>query len=100
MPTPPRRVTSSAVSSIVPAIPSTGRGPPRIDRPVTYTVAPASPRASAIPRPHPRLAPATNATLPLTFSDIARLLRKLRKRRGHLREQPPVIESHRHHRVK
>ena len=33
-------------------------------RPVQYTVAPASPSATAVPRPAPRVAPATSATLP------------------------------------
>ena len=41
-----------------------GFAPPRRVRPVAYTVAPASPSASAIPRPAPRLAPATTATFP------------------------------------
>ena len=36
----------------------------RLDRPVQMTVAPASPRATAMPRPAPRVAPATIATLP------------------------------------
>jgi hypothetical protein len=35
-----------------------------IVRPVTNTVAPASPRPIAIPRPMPRLAPLTSATWP------------------------------------
>ena len=37
--------------------------PPSLLRPVTYTVAPAAPRAMAIPFPTPRLAPVTTATL-------------------------------------
>ena len=37
---------------------------PRVDRPVQYTVAPAAPSCTAIPRPAPRVAPATRATLP------------------------------------
>ena len=56
-------MTSSAVSSIVP-----GRSYPeraeRVLRPVHTTVAPASPRAAAIPRPAPRVARATTATRP------------------------------------
>src|SRR5580700_2184207 len=42
-------------------------------RPVQYTVAPASPNASAMPRPTPRVAPATSATRPLRvwFADSA-----------------------------
>ena len=51
MPTPPRLVTSSAVSSTVPAAPSRGGGPPRTVRPETYTVAPALPSARATPAP-------------------------------------------------
>src|SRR5580704_18983080 len=70
MPWPPRRVTSSAVSSMVPGAPSAGLGPERVVRPVTYTVAPASPSARAMPRPQPLLAPATTATLPLSESRI------------------------------
>src|SRR4029078_12540968 len=37
---------------------------PRLERPVQYTVAPCSPSAMAIPRPAPRVAPATSATRP------------------------------------
>ncbi len=60
---PPRRVTSSAVSSIV-----SGRLysdlADRVVRPVQTTVAPASPSAAAMPRPTPRVAPATTAMRP------------------------------------
>src|SRR4030095_3746811 len=42
-----------------------GDGRPVTLRPVQYTVAPASPSARAIPRPAPRVAPATTATLPV-----------------------------------
>src|SRR5580698_6273896 len=67
MPRPPAAVTSSAVSSIVSGRPGVG-GLPRAGslelRPVQYTVAPASPSATAIPRPAPRVAPATRAILP------------------------------------
>src|SRR5215510_12368662 len=63
MPLPPRAVTSSAVSSIVPCRLSVVASPLTL-RPVTYTVAPASPSASAMPRPAPRLAPVTTAILP------------------------------------
>src|SRR5438132_4326037 len=52
MPRPPRSVTSRAAAST----PS--------ERPVTYTVAPDSPRTRAMPRPTPRLDPVTTATLP------------------------------------
>ena len=38
----------------------------RLDRPVTHTVHPAAPKPSAIPRPRPRLAPVTSATLEST----------------------------------
>src|SRR6185436_14480214 len=41
-----------------------GRGARRELRPVQYTVAPASPSMQAIPRPAPRVAPATSATRP------------------------------------
>ena len=40
--------------------------------PVQYTVAPASPRARAIPRPAPRVAPATTATCPVNPSSFKR----------------------------
>src|SRR5882672_3164538 len=62
MPWPPALWTRDAVSSIV-----SGRfisdDWDRVDRPVTYTVAPAAPSCTAIPRPAPRVAPATRATL-------------------------------------
>jgi hypothetical protein len=51
---------------MVPGASSGGFGPPRAVRPVTYTVAPAPPSASAMPRPAPRLAPVTTATLPFS----------------------------------
>src|SRR5215831_693843 len=41
-----------------------GDGLPRTLRPVQYTKAPASPSARAMPRPAPRVAPATSATCP------------------------------------
>src|SRR5262252_5357964 len=41
-----------------------GDGWPVVLRPVQYTVAPASPSIRAIPRPAPRVAPATTATRP------------------------------------
>ena len=41
-------------------------------RPVQYTVAPASPSATAVPRPAPRVAPATRATLPSSGPGIVR----------------------------
>src|SRR4051794_4309424 len=62
MPRPPRALTSSAVSSTVAV--AFARACARVDRPVTYTVAPQSPSASATPRPTPRLAPVTTATRP------------------------------------
>src|SRR5713226_1651019 len=75
MPCPPRAVTISAVSSIVSGrrvwshgdtflAPFLGRRFARVLRPEQYTVAPASPNASAVPRPTPRVAPATSATRP------------------------------------
>src|ERR687898_1001339 len=63
MPWPPAAVTSSAVSSIVSGR-SISERRSRVLRPVAYTVAPASPRATAMPRPPPRVAPLTSATLP------------------------------------
>jgi hypothetical protein len=51
----------AAVSSIVSGRPYRERLP-RTLRPVQYTIAPASPKARAIPRPAPRVAPATTAT--------------------------------------
>ena len=60
MPVPPRISTSAAVSPTVPAngcVPA-GRSP------VTYTVAPCSAKARAMPLPIPRLAPVTTATRP------------------------------------
>ena len=63
MPVPPAASTSSAVSSIVSGRSYSERCA-RVLRPVQYTVAPASPSATAMPRPAPRVAPATSATLP------------------------------------
>src|SRR5688572_828289 len=64
----------SAVSSIVSGRPY-GEGLPRTLRPVQYTIAPASPSARAMPRPAPRVAPATTATRPVRgrpdFRDVA-----------------------------
>src|SRR5215510_8305744 len=62
MPRPPARSTSAAVSSIVSGRFISERSE-RVVRPVTYTVDPAAPSCTAIPRPAPRVAPATNATL-------------------------------------
>ena len=67
MPVPPSAVTSSAVSSMVSGrLPVAGR--PRTLRPVQYTVAPPSPSILAMPRPAPRVAPATTATFPVRAS--------------------------------
>ncbi len=60
MPWPPSPVTSSAVSSIVSGRSYSERAE-RVVRPVQITVAPASPSAMAMPRPAPRVAPATTA---------------------------------------
>ena len=63
MPRPPAASTSSAVSSIVSGRFISDRAA-RVLRPVTYTVAPAAPSSTAIPRPAARVAPATSATFP------------------------------------
>src|SRR5580698_5526926 len=63
MAVPPSSWMIAAVSSIVSGRPY-GDGLPLTLRPVQYTVAPASPRAQAIPRPAPRVAPATRAIRP------------------------------------
>src|SRR5437870_2517536 len=63
MAAPPASLISSAVSSMVSGR-RYGDGLPRPLRPVQYTVAPASPSARAMPRPAPRVAPATSATCP------------------------------------
>src|SRR5439155_22551061 len=60
---PPAVLIRSAVSSIVSGR-AYGDGWPVMLRPVQYTVAPVSPSARAIPRPAPRVAPATTATCP------------------------------------
>ncbi len=71
MPLPPTASTSSAVSSIV-----SGRFISdccvRVVRPVTYTVAPAAPSSTAIPRPAARVPPATNATFPASGPSMSR----------------------------
>src|SRR3954464_8914229 len=60
---PPAALIIAAVSSIVSGRPY-GDGRPVTLRPVQYTVAPASASARAMPRPAPRVAPATRATRP------------------------------------
>src|SRR3954464_15550999 len=65
MAVPPTSLMIAAVSSIVSGRPD-GERLPRTLRPVQYTIAPASPRARAIPRPAPRVAPATTATCPVS----------------------------------
>ena len=62
MPVPPRNSISAAVS---PTVPANGCVPAEAVRPVTYTVAPCSARARAMPLPIPRLAPVTTATRPV-----------------------------------
>src|SRR3954462_7764054 len=64
IPVPPAAVTSSAVFSIVSGRAAFAAAAPgvRLLRPVQYTVAPASPSIRAMPRPAPRVAPATTAT--------------------------------------
>src|SRR5436305_5299734 len=63
MAVPPSSLMIAAVSSIVSGCPYGERSPGTL-RPVQYTIAPASPRARAIPRPAPRVAPATSAMRP------------------------------------
>src|SRR5438105_7758830 len=63
MAAPPAAAIISAVSSIVSGRPY-GERLPRTLLPVQYTVAPASPSARAMPRPAPRVAPATTAIRP------------------------------------
>jgi hypothetical protein len=65
MAVPPSSWMIAAVSSIVSGRPY-GERLPRTLRPVHYTIAPASPKARAIPRPAPRVAPATTATWPVS----------------------------------
>src|SRR5947199_8389396 len=73
MAVPPSSLMIAAVWSIVSGR-ADGERLPRTLRPVQYTVAPASPRARAIPRPAPRVAPATTATCPVSgwadFRDV------------------------------
>src|SRR5439155_13686828 len=64
--------TSSAVSSIVSGRLYSERCV-RVVRPVRYTMAPAAPSSTAMPRPAPRVAPATNATLPSSMRVIIHL---------------------------
>ncbi len=84
IPVPPRAATISAVSSMVSGRPAYTpvAGWPRVDRPLQYTIAPASPSAHAIPRPAPRVAPATSATCPfrgwLFFIGVPRQLVNVR----------------------
>jgi hypothetical protein len=44
---------------------------PRVERPVTYTVALAAPSSTAMSLPAARVAPATRATLPLSDIDLS-----------------------------
>src|SRR3954469_11089247 len=70
---PPDALMIAAVSSIVSGRPY-GDGLPLPLRPVQETVAPASASARAMPRPAPRVAPATRATRPASgFWDDLRL---------------------------
>src|SRR5438477_2174873 len=62
MAVPPSSLMIAAVLSIVSGRPYGERLPGTL-RPVQYTSAPASPSARAIPRPAPRVAPATTAIL-------------------------------------
>lgn len=67
-------VTSSAVSSMVSVARPTSLSLSRVVRPVTYTVAPAAPSWTAMPRPAPRVAPATRQIRPRRlFSGCAAL---------------------------
>ena len=72
MPWPPAFCTNSAVSSIVSGRLYSERCV-RVVRPVTYTVAPAAPNSTAMPRPAPRVPPATNATLSFSTRLIVQL---------------------------
>src|SRR6185503_18229134 len=65
MPRPPAAVTRAAVSSIVSGRPAVAACPVVL-RPEQYTVAPASPSMREMPRPAPRVAPATTATFPVS----------------------------------
>src|SRR3954447_26373251 len=65
MPRPPASVTACAVSSTLPGRWEVAPAV-RPERAVTHTVQPARPRATAMPRPTPRLAPVTQAVLWLT----------------------------------
>src|SRR5262245_29233003 len=70
MPWPPAAVTSAAVSSIVSGRPGVAACPVVL-RPEQYTVAPASPSMRAMPRPAPRVAPATTAIFPVSgFEEV------------------------------
>ena len=70
IPVPPAALTSSAVSSIVSGRSYSERRS-RVLRPVQYTVAPASPSATAVPRPAPRVAPGDERDLAVERSDHA-----------------------------
>src|SRR5215213_7219074 len=84
MPRPPARSTSSAVSSIVSGRSYSERSS-RVDRPVTYTVAPAAPSSTAIPRPAPRVPPATRATFPFNFGTIGPSFRSRQRHTRYIR---------------
>jgi hypothetical protein len=60
----PHRDTAAAVTDAAAAwiVPGSGAAPSCSVRPVTNTVNPAAPSASAMPLPAPRLAPVTTAT--------------------------------------
>src|SRR4051812_11552147 len=87
MPVPPAAETRSAVSSIVSGRSYSERRV-RVERPVQYTVAPASPSAIAVPRPAPRVAPATSATVPSRAATGRRLGAGLR---GRLASARPLL---------
>src|SRR5262249_17035616 len=64
MPVPPALVTRSGGSSMVSGRSRSERAL-RVVRPLTYTVAPAAPSSTAMPRPAPLVAPATRAIRPV-----------------------------------
>src|SRR6185369_3888958 len=88
MPRPPAASTSAAVSSIVSGRFISDRCD-RVVRPVQYTVAPAAPSCTAMPRPAPRVAPATNATFPLSDLPIAATLHDHAPAAAQRSERPP-----------
>src|SRR5579862_6415320 len=85
---------AAAVSPMVPGSATSFRRPRLavVERPVTYTVMPAAPSASAMPLPAPRLAPVTTAIFGAGWADVM-AARPSGLRLGQMQEQGPLAPA-------